>query len=108
MVAKVVVEPMTEEFIVWRCLHGGPLSRGTIDRGQGFGSTLPELTEGELTLNKFEATNGADIKGTFVGLVVANVPAFEAATRCSPIDGMNLARTFPGDANGSVRCVVVA
>lgn len=28
----VVVEPMTGEFIVWRCLHGGPLSRQTIDR----------------------------------------------------------------------------
>ena len=28
----VVVEPMTEEFIIWRCLHGGPLSRDTVDQ----------------------------------------------------------------------------
>ena len=31
MIEDVVVEPMTEEFIVWRCLHDGPLSRKTID-----------------------------------------------------------------------------
>jgi RimJ/RimL family protein N-acetyltransferase len=27
----VVIEPMTEELLLWRCLHGGPLSRGTLD-----------------------------------------------------------------------------
>jgi GNAT superfamily N-acetyltransferase len=32
MTEDVVVEPMTEEFILWRCLHGGPLSRDTIDQ----------------------------------------------------------------------------
>lgn len=32
MVEDVVVEPMTEEFILWRCLHGGPLARHTIDK----------------------------------------------------------------------------
>ena len=32
MIEDVVVEPMTEEFIVWRCLHGGPLARDTIDQ----------------------------------------------------------------------------
>ncbi len=31
MIEDVVVEAMTEEFIVWRCLHGGPLSCKTID-----------------------------------------------------------------------------
>ncbi|HSA03045.1 MAG TPA: GNAT family N-acetyltransferase, partial [Candidatus Paceibacterota bacterium] len=28
----VVVEPMTEQCILWRCLHNGPLSRETMDR----------------------------------------------------------------------------
>jgi GNAT superfamily N-acetyltransferase len=28
----IVVEPMTEEFILWRCLHSGPLSRDTIEQ----------------------------------------------------------------------------
>ena len=32
MVEDVVVEPMTEEFILWRCLHGGPLSGDIIDQ----------------------------------------------------------------------------
>ena len=32
MIEDVVVEPMTEEFILWRCLHGGPLARDTIDQ----------------------------------------------------------------------------
>jgi len=32
MIENVAIEPMTEEFILWRCLHSGPLSRSTIDR----------------------------------------------------------------------------
>lgn len=31
MIEDVVIEPMTEEFILWRCLHDGPLSCKTID-----------------------------------------------------------------------------
>ena len=31
MVSQVVIEPMTEEFILWRCLHRGPLSKETIE-----------------------------------------------------------------------------
>ncbi|MCW4038579.1 MAG: GNAT family N-acetyltransferase [Candidatus Bathyarchaeota archaeon] len=27
----IVIEPMTEGFILWRCLHGGPLSKNTIN-----------------------------------------------------------------------------
>ena len=40
MIEGVVVEPMTEEFILWRCLHGGPLARETIDQWSS-ASTLP-------------------------------------------------------------------
>ena len=32
MVDNIVIEPMNEEFILWRCLHGGPLSKETIDK----------------------------------------------------------------------------
>lgn len=28
----IAIEPMTEKFILWRCLHSGPLSSRTIDR----------------------------------------------------------------------------
>jgi len=31
MIEDVVVEPMTDEFVLWRCLHGGPLTRNTVD-----------------------------------------------------------------------------
>jgi hypothetical protein len=40
MIEDVVVEPMTEEFIVWRCLHDGPLARDTIDQWPS-ASTMP-------------------------------------------------------------------
>ena len=32
MVDDVVIEPMTSDFPLWRCLHHGPLSRETIDQ----------------------------------------------------------------------------
>ncbi len=38
MIDDVTVEPMTEEFILWRCLHGGPLSRDTIERWSSAGN----------------------------------------------------------------------
>jgi predicted deacylase len=42
------------------------------------------------------------LAGTVVGVPVANPPAFAAGTRTSPIDGLNLARVFPGDAAGTM------
>jgi hypothetical protein len=32
MIEDIVIEPMTQDFIVWRCLHHGPLSPVSIDR----------------------------------------------------------------------------
>jgi GNAT superfamily N-acetyltransferase len=32
MIEDVVVEPMTEEFVLWRCLHSGPVTRETVDQ----------------------------------------------------------------------------
>lgn len=32
MTEEIVVEPMTEDFILWRCIHSGPLSCDTIDQ----------------------------------------------------------------------------
>ena len=31
MIDDLVIEPMAEKLILWRCLHGGPISRDTID-----------------------------------------------------------------------------
>src|SRR5215472_2601546 len=41
------------------------------------------------------------LHGTVVAVPVANPSAFEAGTRLNPIDGLNLARTFPGNARGA-------
>lgn len=40
--------------------------------------------------------------GRFIAVPVCNLPAYETITRSSPIDGLNLARVFPGDAYGSI------
>ena len=42
------------------------------------------------------------LSGRLLMVPVCNVPAFEAATRSSPVDGLNLARVFPGDPEGSI------
>jgi predicted deacylase len=39
-------------------------------------------------------------RGTLVVTPVVNIPAYEAGTRTSPLDGMNLARVFPGKEDG--------
>jgi len=41
------------------------------------------------------------LRGTLCGIPVMNGPAFDAARRESPLDGLNLARVFPGSATGS-------
>ena len=42
------------------------------------------------------------LTGSFLGVPHSNIPAFEAGTRVSPLDGLNLARIFPGNVNGSI------
>ena len=42
------------------------------------------------------------MRGRVVAVPVANIPAYRAVRRTSPIDGLNLARTFPGRADGTV------
>lgn len=43
----------------------------------------------------------ARLRGTLVLVPVANPPAFNAGTRASPLDGVNLNRVFPGDVEGT-------
>lgn len=49
----------------------------------------------------FRAFSPADLRGRLLAVPVCNVPAFRSATRVSPIDGLNLARVFPGDPAGT-------
>lgn len=50
----------------------------------------------------FRSLDLAELRGRLVAVPVCNVPAFRSATRGSPIDGLNLARVFPGDPHGTV------
>lgn len=43
-----------------------------------------------------------DITGRVIILPMMNMPAFAAGTRCSPIDGANMNRCFPGRVDGTV------
>lgn len=50
----------------------------------------------------------AELRGTVVGIPVANEPAFFARARCAPEDGLDLARAFPGESGGSVTQQIAA
>jgi len=57
--------------------------------------------EGELTLLKaIRLIEASDINGSLTILTSANTPAVMAAKRCSPFDGGNMNRAFPGNPFG--------
>lgn len=49
----------------------------------------------------YEQLHPETMKGNFIGAPVVNVPAFWSATRISPVDLKNLARTYPGRPDGT-------
>ena len=58
--------------------------------------------EGEFCLTRLiRRLDPALLRGTVTILPLANAPAVRAGKRCSPIDGGNLNRAFPGDPRGS-------
>ena len=57
--------------------------------------------EGILALMDFWDEVPTDFRGRLVMVPVANPTAFEAGQRRSPLDGLDLNRSFPGNANGS-------
>lgn len=50
----------------------------------------------------FDSLEPSQLIGKFVGVPAANPPAHSVSKRASPIDNLNLARTFPGRSNGTV------
>ncbi len=63
--------------------------------------------EGQVALTKLAHGLRSDqITGRVVILPMANAPAAHAGKRNSPIDGLNLNRCFPGDANGSPTAMI--
>ncbi|MDR3495036.1 MAG: succinylglutamate desuccinylase/aspartoacylase family protein [Ancalomicrobiaceae bacterium] len=58
--------------------------------------------EGELQLTRLmRRLDLSQIRGTITVLPLANLPAVMAARRCSPFDGGNMNRAFPGDPQGA-------
>jgi uncharacterized protein len=49
----------------------------------------------------YEQLDPQVMRGNFIGVPVVNVPAFWSATRVSPVDLKNLARTYPGGSDGT-------
>ncbi|NND42889.1 MAG: N-alpha-acetyl diaminobutyric acid deacetylase DoeB [Silicimonas sp.] len=59
--------------------------------------------EGPIALQELAVSlRPEDIRGRVIILPMMNAPAFAAGLRCSPIDGGNLNRSFPGRADGTV------
>lgn len=59
--------------------------------------------EGPVALQELAATlKPQDIRGRVIILPTMNAPAFAAGRRCSPIDGGNMNRSFPGRPDGTV------
>ena len=59
--------------------------------------------EGPIALQELAITlQPADITGRVIILPMMNAPAFNAGTRCSPIDGANMNRSFPGHPDGTI------
>ena len=50
----------------------------------------------------YRAIKSQDLRGRLLMAPVCNMPAYEALQRSSPIDGLNLARVFPGDVSGAI------
>ncbi len=50
----------------------------------------------------FRDLNTDEMSGRLIAVPVANLPAFRAVQRVSPIDHLNLARTFPGNKHGTI------
>lgn len=68
------------------------------------GGTHGDEYEGPVGLkNLIRELDPADlVAGRLIVIPVFNVPAFKAARRDSPLDGINLNRAFPGDVRGSI------
>jgi predicted deacylase len=59
--------------------------------------------EGQVTISKLVATlQPSEIRGRVICLPSMNLPAAMAGLRCSPIDGLNLNRVFPGSREGTI------
>lgn len=63
--------------------------------------------EGPVALMKLaRKLEPSDVQGRIIITPCLNLPACLSGRRCSPLDGLNLNRVFPGDVNGSVTMTI--
>ena len=84
-----------------------PVPIACVRNGEGptvllFSGVHGDEYEGQITLSKLICDlEPAAVSGRIILLPMANLPAGKAGLRTSPIDGLNLNRVFPGDADGT-------
>jgi predicted deacylase len=61
-----------------------------------------EYDGGEAIRELWRELDPNQLRGTWIGVPVVNVAAYESANRFSPLDGLNLNRIFPGDTTPTV------
>lgn len=85
-----------------------PIPAGVVVGGEGPTALLTagnhgDEWEGQIVLTELlQALDPAQVRGRIIILPCLNLPASMASLRTSPLDGGNLNRSFPGDANGAV------
>jgi predicted deacylase len=67
-----------------------------------FGGVHGDELEGVQAIHEvFRNLDPEVMNGRLIAVPIANMPAYRAVSRTSPIDGLNLARTFPGQKDGT-------
>lgn len=108
-----VSEPGKHKYFLEICPEGNGVQIGLplmIANGTRPGKTLvaiaavhgDELEGVQAIQDVFRDLDTDEMSGRLVAVPVANLPAFRAVQRLSPVDSLNLARTFPGNKSGSV------
>lgn len=73
------------------------------------GGTHGDEYEGPLAVRHLiDAATPETILGRLIAIPYLNTPAFQSATRTSPIDGVNLNRAFPGNPSGTLTQKIAA
>ena len=79
------------------------IARGSGPSVLALGGNHGDEYQGQVAIMKLaQRISEGEVQGRLILIPSLNFPAALAATRLSPIDGMNLNRAFPGDAHGSV------
>ncbi|MCK0148876.1 succinylglutamate desuccinylase/aspartoacylase family protein [Marivita sp. S6314] len=71
------------------------------------GGTHGDEFEGPSAIMRLvQAIDPSALRGRVIAIPALNMPALRVSARVSPLDGMNLNRAFPGDANGGPTAMI--